>query len=156
MRGIFIIALTSTLGLSVNAQLLDPASWEYETTAKNAKVGDELEIRFKAELDNTWQLYSNIQDYDLGPLPASFQFIPDDNYRLLGTVEPIDPKTKYEEVFEVNVNYFEGTAKFRQKVKILGSNPTIRASVEYQVCTTMDGKCINLEEDFEFQIKTVN
>lgn len=155
MRRIYIILLLLS-GFSIQAQLLDPVSWDYEIMADNAKIGDELEIRFKAMLEDTWQLYSNKQNYDLGPLPASFEFAPNVDYELIGTVEPIDPKTKYEDVFDVYVNYFEGTAEFRQKVKIFGPDPVIRGSVEYQVCTTVDGKCINLEEDFEFRIMTMD
>ena len=45
---------------------------------------------------------------------------------------------------------------FRQKVRILSSNPLIKGTYEYQVCALVDGKCIPGDGAFEFIIKTFN
>ena len=148
--GFFFMMITVATG-----QIIEPTDWNNTWSYKEVKIGSETELVFISKLEDTWQLYSNIQNYDIGPLPASFEFEPHEGYELIGDVEPIGSKTKHEPVFDVDVNYFEGMAEFRQKVKILKPNPAIRGTVNYQVCTTVDGKCINLEEDFEFRIKTI-
>ena len=158
-RGESILRLLSTLTVffffqSGCAQILEPAKWSSVNPEAQVKLGDKTDLTFNVDLDDTWQLYSNIQDYDIGPLPAFFEFEPNGAYELVGVVEAIGSKTKHEAVFDVDVNYFEGMAEFRQKVKILKPNPAIRGTVNYQVCTTVDGKCINQEEGFEFRIKT--
>lgn len=138
----------------VIGQILKPAELSYNLTQNGIELGEETYLVFEVQLDDTWQLYSNIQNYDIGPLPAVFEFEPNSSYQLIGGIKPIGVKSKYEPVFGVTSNYFEGTAEFRQKIKILRPNLVIKGTVNYQVCTTVNGKCINLEEDFEFQIKT--
>ena len=156
MKKLFICGLLFMITNTFIGQILEPAKWYSKYHKYENGDGDNIiELIFDVNLDNTWQLYSNIQNYDIGPLPASFVFETNDGYELIGDVEPIGSKTKHEPVFDVDVKYFEGRAEFRQKVKVLKPNPVIEGTVNYQVCTTVDGKCINLEEDFEFRIKTI-
>lgn len=151
-----LLVLGLVVSTSLSAQIIKPTKWEFITTASDIKLGGEVELVFKVILDRTWHLYSNIQNYEIGPLPASFVFEPHPSYQLIGKVKPIGTKTEYDEVFEVNVNYFEKNAEFRQKIKILAKNPIIKGTYSYQVCTTIDGKCILGDDDFEFKIKTTN
>tara|TARA_R110002049_G_scaffold337_1_gene1997 strand:+ start:1170 stop:1685 length:516 start_codon:yes stop_codon:yes gene_type:complete len=144
------------IGLSVSAQILTPATWDYELSKNNIKKGDIVELVFKVKLDDTWHLYSNVQNYKIGPLKTEFEFEPNDGYKLVGDVKAIGIKTKYDDVFEVDVNYFEKTAEFRQKVKILKKTAIIMGTYIYQVCTTVDGMCILGDDEFEFEIKTTN
>ena len=142
------------LNMTVSAQILEPAKWHYGISEKSIKKGDEVELIFTIRLDETWHLYANIQDYEIGPLPAEFNFEPDNTYKIIGDLCAVNYLTEYDEVFEVKVNYFENTAEFRQKVKILSNDPIIKGSYSYQVCSTVDGKCIFGEDDFEFKITT--
>ena len=153
---IIIIVFSLLIGLSVSAQILTPAIWACKLSKQDIKQGDVIELIFKIQLDDTWHLYSNVQNYKTGPLPAVFEFEPDGSYKLVGDVVAIGTKKKYDDVFEVDVNYFENTAEFRQKVKILSKNPVIKGSYTYQVCTTVNGKCILGDDAFEFKIKTIN
>lgn len=143
------------LGFSVKAQIIKPCEWDYKLSNQNNKVDGEVDLVFQVVIDETWQLYSHVQNYEIGPLPAYFEFEVNNSFELIGQMVPIGSKTKHEPVFDVNVNYFEGIAEFRQKVKVLLPNPTISGEVSYQVCSNVDGKCINSEEDFEFRIKTI-
>ena len=156
IKNINILAFSLLMGLSVSAQILTPAKWTCKLSKQDIKQGDVVELIFKIQLDHTWHLYSNVQNYKAGPLPAVFEFEPSGSYKLVGDVMAIDVKKKYDDVFEVDVNYFENTAEFRQKIKILSKNPVIEGSYTYQVCTTVDGKCILGDDEFEFKIKTTN
>ena len=150
---IILIVLILLMGIPVSAQILTPAKWTCKLSRQDIKQGDVVELIFKIQLDATWHLYSNVQNYNMGPLPAVFEFEPNDSYSLVGDVIAIGTKKEYDEIFEVDVNYFVGTGEFRQKVKILTKNPVINGSYSYQVCTTVDGKCILGDDEFEFKIK---
>jgi thiol:disulfide interchange protein DsbD len=151
-----ILAFNLFMGLSMSAQILTPAKWTCKLSTQDIKQGDLIEFIFKIQLNDTWHLYSNVQNYKIGPLPTTFEFEPSGSYKLVGDVVAIGAKKKYDDVFEVDVNYFENTAEFRQKVKLLSKNPLIKGSYTFQVCTTVDGKCILGDDEFEFKIKTTH
>ena len=152
-KKIVILVFSLLLAISMSAQILEPVKWQCSLSKQDIKQGDIVELVFNIQLDNTWHLYSNAQNYEIGPLPTTFEFEPNDSYQLIGEVKAIGTKKEYDDVFEVDVNYFEHTAEFRQKVKILSKNPIIKGYYEYQVCTTIDGKCIFGEDEFEFKIQ---
>jgi thiol:disulfide interchange protein DsbD len=133
------------------SQILQPATWEIEPSKTQVKTGEEIELIFRAEIDPSWYLYSSDFDPDLGPMLTEFTFQPNDSYELVGEIVPVNPSKKYDEIWEGEVKYFKGTGEFRQKVKITGTNPTIRGSYSYQVCSDIDGKCIPFEDDFSFE-----
>lgn len=133
---------------AVSAQILEPAKWSYDVSKAEVGIGEEVDLIFKAVIDKDWYLYSSDFDPDLGPMLTEFEFVPDDSYELIGEIVPVDPKEKYDEIWEGNVRFFKGTGEFRQKVKILGGNPQISGSYSYQVCSDIDGKCIPFDEEF--------
>lgn len=149
---VFVMMGCSTMG----AQILSPAEWQVKMSKDFVSQGDDLELVFIIKLDTNWHLYGNVQNYDLGPIPTSFMFEPDSGYILLGSIRAIGIQSEYDDVFEVQVNYFENQAEFRQKIKILSENPVIKGVCEYQVCSMVDGKCVFGMEDFEFKINIKN
>jgi thiol:disulfide interchange protein DsbD len=155
MRKLFLLLVVSVFFHGLDAQVLQPATWEYDVSETEVKVGDEIELIFKATIDAKWYLYSSDFDRDLGPMLTEFEFTPDTGYELVGEIMPINPSKKYDEIWEGEVSYFKGTGEFRQKVKITGENPVIRGDYSYQVCSDIDGKCIPFDDDFTFKIKTV-
>ena len=137
------------------AQVLQPAKWSYDVSTSTVKIGDELELIFTAEIDPKWYLYSSDFDPDLGPMLTEFEFEPHDSYQLVGDIIPVNPKEKYDEIWEGNIKYFKDKGEFRQKVKIVGSKPVISGSYSYQVCSDVDGKCIPFDDEFIFDAFTV-
>ena len=120
----------------------------------NAKIGDEIELIFKATIDKDWYLYSSDFDPNCGPMVTTFKFKPNKSYALVGKIVPINPLPKHDEVFGCDVKIFKKNGEFRQKVKVLSADLKIEGSYEYQVCTDIDGKCIPFDEEFVFdQIK---
>ncbi len=131
-------------------QIRKPASWTTGISKTDVRIGDEVELIFKATIDDGWYMYSSDFDPDCGPIPAEFKFEAGSGYELVGQLTPVDPKDKYDEIFECDVRVFVGHAEFRQKVRITGNPVSISAVADYQVCTEIDGSCIPLEEDFVF------
>ena len=148
---LFILCIFLCIGYASQAQTA-PAQWTLEVQPPSAKVGQEVALVFKVSIDKDWFLYSTDFDRDLGPMLTEFQFAPDKSYALLGGIQPIGAKKKYDPLWEGEYTYFEHTAKFVQKIKILKARPQIKGSYAYQVCTYLDGKCIPFEDDFDFSL----
>lgn len=146
----------SIFGLQMGAQIESPVKSNYTLSKKEIKKGDVVTLIFTLQLADHWHLYSNLQNYELGPLPTTFEFEPHPSYKLLGDIVPTRSKKEYEPIFEVYVNYFEKTAEFRQKIKLCADNPIVKGYYDYQMCSIKDGKCILQTTDFEFKIKTIN
>ena len=136
--------------LQLPAQILAPVKATYSLSKVPVKKGDEVTLIFTMNLDKNWHVYSNVQDYQIGPIPACFVFEPHSSYKLLGGVVPKGAKLEYEPVFDVQVNYFEGQAVFQQKVKVLADQLVVKGWYDFQLCNVQDGQCIFSTEDFEF------
>ena len=150
MKYITPILLVLVLTIPGFTQILQPASWSYDQSAKEISIGDEAELIFYADIDAEWYLYSSDFDPDCGPMVTTFTFEEHSSYELVGGIRPINPKDKYDDIFECDIRIFEGRGEFRQTIKILETNPVIRGSYSYQVCTDVDGKCIPFDDEFEF------
>ena len=131
-----------------HGQFLKPIKWEISTSTKEFRSGDEIDLIFKAIIDKNWYLYSSDFDPDLGPTVTQFSFEPHESFELVGDVKPIEPKKKYDEIWEGEYTYFKGTGEFRQTIKILKESPVINGFYAYQVCSDVDGKCIPFDHDF--------
>jgi len=134
-------------------QVLKPAKWTYTTSSQEVRVGDEIELIFKATIEKDWYLYSS--DFPCeDPIKTSFAFTPSDSYQLVGKLNAINPIDKYDEIFGCDVKIFKKTAEFRQKIKVLKADLRIEGESEYQTCTEVTGQCVPGGEDFSFtQIK---
>ncbi|MCU0368586.1 MAG: disulfide bond formation protein DsbD, partial [Cyclobacteriaceae bacterium] len=148
------ILLVSTLFcltfFDLSAQVLNPAKWNYEVSALEVKVGDEVDLIFKTTLDKDWYLYSSEFNCEDGPIKATFNFIPHTSYQLIGKILPVNPIDKYDDIFECDVKVFKKTGEFRQKIKILSANLSIKGESDYQVCTEVTGQCVPGGEEFSF------
>lgn len=115
------------------------------------RTDDIVEIEFYGEIADGWYIYSSKLDVD-GPLPAKIVWEKNDSYEVIGDLEPIEPKSKFDPVWEGKISYFEHKAGFKQKVRIKNSKPIIKGSLRYQACINdpEDGRCVN--EEFKFQV----
>lgn len=134
--------------LVVNAQIQEPIKWTFEVK----KVNDtQAQLLFKAKLDKGWHLYSQFTPEN-GPLPTVFNFDKTANYSTEGKViEPAYTK-KFEEVFEVDVYYFEPqTVTFTQNIKLLSTSAfAVTGIIDGMVCN--DGGCIPFNKKFIFNV----
>lgn len=147
------IAFLFLLSLSSSGQVLTPAKWTYETSVKEAKTGDEIELIFKAIIDKEWYLYSSEFPCEDGPIKTSFNLVPHPSFQVVGKLVPVNPVDKYDDIFECDVKIFKKTAEFRQKIKILSSSLSLKGESDYQVCTETTGQCVPGGEEFSFALK---
>ena len=149
MRRSLTLFLLLSIYLSAFGQVLKPISWEVTLSEENPKVGDEVEILFKAKIDQDWYLYSSDFDPDLGPQVTQFFYTENETYELIDSIEAVNPKSKYDStVWFGEYTYFEKEGLFKQKVKILKEGFRIEGNYIYQVCTDVDGKCIPFDDEF--------
>jgi thiol:disulfide interchange protein len=135
---------------SASAQVLNPAKWSTSTTTESAKIGDELDLIFKATIDNSWYLYSSEFDCEDGPIKTTFTFKPNPSYQLVGKLNAIHPIDKHDKIFDCDVKIFKGAAEFRQRIKVLATNLKVEGEYEYQVCTEITGQCVPGSGEFVF------
>jgi thiol:disulfide interchange protein len=135
------------------AQIIAPPKWTIQLSDKELKVGDEVKIIFKAQVPRDWYIYSNDFDPDLGPMLTELELKESEGFTLLGGLKAINPKKKYDEIWEGEVTYFVGTGTFEQTIKITGENIRAEGFIGYQMCTDVTGQCIPFEEDFSLTSK---
>lgn len=147
-----VFILSSMITLSAFSQVVQPAKWKVEFSKKDVKVGETLEVLIKGDIQDTWHVYSNDFDPDLGPIVATFNFEKNDSYELIGEVIPIKPHKHFDKVWEGEVSYFEKKAEFRQEIRVLSANLKVTGSFDYQACTDVSGRCVTGEEDFDIAL----
>lgn len=146
--GVFSFALS-------HAQVLTPAKWT-TSSVQSGKVGDEIDLIFKATIDKNWYLYSSEFYCEDGPIQTAFTFKPNAGYKLVGGIKAINPIDKHDKIFECDVKIFVGSAEFRQRIKILGKDLNVAGEYEYQICTELTGQCVPGNGEFSFtDIKVV-
>lgn len=138
------------------AQVLVPARLLTETPAGPVKVGDQIELVFKADIDKGWYLYSIGFDPDCGPIPMTITLEKHPSFELVGGVVAIQDKNKHDKIFDCDVRIFENTGEFRQKIKVLSTDLTLIGSYEGQACTDVEGKCVPLNGDLLFDAIAVS
>jgi thiol:disulfide interchange protein DsbD len=141
-----LLAITSW----VQAQILQPAKLTTETPAKNFKIGDEVELAFKATIDKGWYIYSVGFDEDCGPIPIAVTLDENPGFELVGNLEAINDKAKHDKIFDCDVRIFENNGEFRQKIKILSADLKLAGSYEGQVCSEEKGQCVLFSGDLMF------
>jgi DsbC/DsbD-like thiol-disulfide interchange protein len=115
---------------SAYSQILKPVKWEFGSKKINDK---EAVVFMKAKIDKGWHIYSlNVEDG--GPIKTSFAFAPSKDYSLVGKPSEPKPKTKWEEVFGMDVAYHNVEVVFQQRVKLNKGQATIKGTVEFMVC----------------------
>ena len=130
--------------LPLSAQETEPVSWSYEITKLNSL---EYQISFNAEIIDGWKLYSQFSPEE-GSVATSFEFLDNDNNYLADEIFNEDPYIiGYDNVFKMDLYYFEGKANFNQSIKLNNKDVNqIKIEVEYSSCD--DELCIFRNETF--------
>lgn len=123
-------------GSAENSQITDPITWEASVKKENDSI---YILIFTASLDPGWHLYSQDVDED-GPIPTTFTFTSKEGFELLGEMQEPDVPAIYDDVFGMDIKYFEDEAVFQQKVKVLDPATVIEVEVEFMVCD--DEQCL--------------
>lgn len=145
-------ALTSVLAIfiiglgSLFAQVEEPVKFKYSTV----KIDEtHINLVFTATIDKDWHLYSQYMEFG-GPKPLYFSFEESENYKIIDSVtESPVPQIEYDDVFEINTQYFSGSAVFTQKIETLTKEGfVIKGYIDGQAC--IEGSCIPVTADFAF------
>ena len=137
--------------LQVSAQFgpVDPVSIEEVVTVNGA----EGKIEFEAYIEPGFHMYST----DIpagGPVATSVSYQLVEGAEIVGELVPGDGAVKeMDPVFEMMVSYFDETAVFTQKIKLLGGKYRIKGTLRYQSCS--DSNCIPGRYDFDITGETV-
>jgi thiol:disulfide interchange protein len=131
------------------AQLVKPPKWNFTLEPNELQVGEAATLVMVAEIPMGWYVYSNDFDKDLGPLLTEFVPAKSGDFAVASKLKAIDPRKKFDEVWEGDVTYFMGRGRFEQPIMIKSISGTIKGSLEYQMCSDLTGQCINYEEDIE-------
>lgn len=134
------------------AQILEPVKWKIglEDSGKAEK-----EIVFTATLEPGWHLYDmNLPDG--GPVSTSFTFEQMNGAELIDTpVSSVQPKTVYDELFEMELRWYGGSVSFTQKIKV--TDPAkfkLAGELEFMACN--DETCLPPERiEFSFDKKNI-
>jgi thiol:disulfide interchange protein DsbD len=116
--------------------------------------GDEYELILKAVAEQGWHMYSQIETPD-GPLPTLFEFEKSKDFKLIGkTIEP-KPIEHAEPVFDnLVVRYFENTAVFKQKIKVLSNKPVVvKGYIDGMACNESMCQKFSPPPEFSFQLE---
>jgi thiol:disulfide interchange protein len=149
MRFIFLFVLVLATA-ALNAQVLQPAKLVAETPTQALKVGDEVELVFKATIDKDWYIYSLGFDANCGPNPIEITMKEDPSFELVGGVRAVNDKNKHDKIFDCDVRIFIGAGEFRQKIRILSKDVKLSGSYDGQVCTEVDGRCVLFDGELVF------
>ena len=129
---------------TMNVAAQKPVEFDHEVFTN----GSEAKIAFYATIEDGYYMYST----DIpkgGPMPITIIITESEGVYMVGKLTPIDePKTKYEPVFEMKVNYFTESAEFEQKFKVLDKNYKIKGYLRFQACGNVG--CI--PDRYEFMI----
>jgi thiol:disulfide interchange protein len=130
-------------------QLLNPVKWTFN---QKTDSNGEIELSFKATIENGWHLYST----DLpegGPIKTTFTFAPDNkSYAIIGKMIPKPAPTKeHDKIFDMDLEFFSKEVVFTQKIK-RNTNQAfeLKGTIEYQNCN--DETCVLNDQDFSFNI----
>ena len=151
MKKIFILFFT-LLSVITSAQIFTPVSWVFS----QKQVSDnEIELQFKATIDDGWYLYSQFIGDD-GPVPTEFTFTTEGGYSLVGTPKEGEPIEEFDPNFDMILKYFKNEAIFTQIVQVSSSEDfNLNGNVYFMVCD--EAQCLPPEEvGFSFEIKGVD
>lgn len=150
MKKVCSLLLLLFVFVAMQAQIQDPVQFKTELKTVSAT---EAEIIFSAVIDNGWHVYStNLGDG--GPTSATFNVDKMTGAEAVGKLKPMGKEVAtFDKLFDMQVRYFEGTAKFVQKIKFTAATYSLEGYLEYGACD--DQSCLPpTEVPFSFSGKT--
>lgn len=151
-----LVFVSLLFSLTLFGQFRQTATWSYDASKKEVKVGDEIEIIFTVTVIENWYIYSSDLDPEIGPMPTTVEFEQNQSFEVIGELIPTGPKKKYEEVWGAEVTYFNGKGEFKQKIKVLNKDFNLAGLLEFQTCSDITGQCIPGEQEFKIDFIVVS
>ena len=147
IKNLFLTLMLAFVSVAVVAQPVEPVFWKTSVEAQ----GDGLyKITFKASIEQGWHLY-DMGPYEIGgPMATAFTFEPASDYSLEGEMIAEGELIKhYDDVYMMDVGYYEGSVAFSQLVKS-SEGAVVKVAAEWMSCN--DQNCVNSDKDFEITV----
>lgn len=119
------------------------------------KGNGEVELTAAFTIDTKWYQY-DINIPDGGPMPTNLTIDEIKGAELVGTFKSVNSKLKkkYDDIFQMEVGYYEQQATFVQRIKITDKAVfSLEGVLRSQVCSEIDGQCIPVKIDLSFRSK---
>ncbi|HRW21207.1 MAG TPA: cytochrome c biogenesis protein CcdA [Bacteroidales bacterium] len=131
-------------------QLEVPVKWNY-TIEKVDNTS--LKLKLTGNVEPKWHLYA-MDSPEEGSLPLLLGLDASDKIELIGPFRQITtPTEEFDDVFNVNIKYFDKVAIFEQVFKpINNEESSATLIIEGQACFD-DGKCVLINDEIEVNIK---
>lgn len=149
-RRVSVVLIIAQLFLSVAAfAQSNPVRWTKSVEKIDAST---YRLVFKASIEPGYHLY-DLGPYDGGPNPTVITFPKLEGAKLVGSVEMMDkPVRHFDDMFEMEIGYFEKSGRFAQKVALTAAKATVTANVEWMSCN--DQSCTPpADQDFTFELE---
>ena len=138
MKRVSYILILLMAVLTAQAQLVTPA--HFTTELKTADGKAEGEIVFTGKIDAGWHVYSTNLGNE-GPIEASFHAVKMEGVEKVGGLKARGNEIKkFDDMFGMEVRYFENAVTFVQKVKFTKPQYNLECYLEYGACN--DQNCI--------------
>ena len=125
------------------AQIEEPVSWKSVITPRTENT---YLLKFEAEIAPKWHLYSQFSNPD-GAIPTEFVFESNNSYQRLDKVKESETVVGYDQVFQMDLKYFNERAVFEQMIETKSKDFTpFTVEINYQACD--DKLCIFRTESF--------
>ena len=123
--------------VAAQAQMVDPVHF---TSELKMGKGAEAEIIFTGKIDAGWHVYSTDLGQD-GPIEATFNAVKMEGVEKVGKLTPRGKEIKkFDEMFGMELKFFENAVTFVQKVKFTQPQYTIDCYLEFGACN--DKSCM--------------
>lgn len=145
-RFIILVAAVLSFALSAQAQMQDPVSF----SVKQEKVSDsEVKVVFTGKIAPGWHVYTT-EVADGGPIRAEISMSKSEGVKPNGKLKSVGKVHKtFDEMFDMDVTYFEGTAVFEQSFTLTAPNYQIAGTLTYGACNAQN--CLPpTDVDFSF------
>ncbi len=143
VKGLLGVVLLFSLQIT-NAQVQDDPEWKFEIS-DSIELNKEVTLLFKAQVPTDWYMYANDFDPNLGPMLTEIDFEDNDSYELIGKLNSIGAKEKFDSLWQGKYSYFTQEAVFEQQILIKDLPLQIEATASYQICSDVTGQCIPFE-----------
>lgn len=148
LKTLLLTVITAFAGASAaNAQ---DVNWSYKINELGANT---YEIVFDAVIAEGWHMYDLGPYNDMGPNPTAMTFETLEGATLDGAAYEVnEPISKFDEVFGMEIGYYEQAASFTQKVTVNAETAKLKGYIEWMVCN--DEGCSPMQYwDFEIDLK---
>ena len=148
LKSIYLFLLLSITQLLSAQNEEEPVQW---TTQLNRISKTVVELEFNASIAEKWHLYS-LEEFEEGPLPTEFVFVYDSlQLALAGPTTSGTPKVEFDQIFQIDLPFFDKEAVFKQQFKLLDAAvKEISGEINYQACD--DRVCIFRTEPFRIAL----